>query len=103
MFNGSFDREIGTMIVSEIVCVVVDVVNMCYIVVEINFDVKELIIDVVYFKNGGIIVDVDAFVAMGVVVYECDFIFVLFFSGVKVVYYDICVFVNFFVFEFFVL
>ena len=60
MLNGSLDRETGTMTASEIVRAVVDAVNMRYTAAETNFDVKELITDVVYPKNGGITVDVDA-------------------------------------------
>ena len=95
MLNGSLDRETGTMTASEIVRAVVDAVNMRYTAAETNFDVKELITDVVYPKNGGITVDVDALAAMGVAVHECDSIPVPSPSGAKVAHYDTRAFVNF--------
>lgn len=72
MLNGSLDRETGRMKASEIVQALVDAVNMRYTAHETSYAVRDIVTDVMYPQNGGIVVDVDVLASMGVQAHECE-------------------------------
>ena len=94
MLNGSLDRETGTLTASEIVRAVVDAGNMRYTAAETSFTVNDLVTDVVYPIDGGITVDTDVLVSMGVRVHACEAQPSTVNGSAKAAYYDAKAFVD---------
>lgn len=93
MLNGGVDRETGQMTASEVVRAIVDAVNLRYTAHETSYAPNEIVTDLMYPRNGGIRVDVDALRAMGIRAHECDSVPAPTTSASTTAYYDARAFV----------